>query len=235
MNGWNMKVHYFQHVPFEGLGSIELWLNAKSFQISATRFYEDPSLPDVNEIDWLIIMGGSMSVNDEQEYTWLRAEKEFIVQAIKKGKIVLGICLGAQLIASALETKIYPNKFREIGWYPIQKVLPIGISDIADIFPSTVEVFQWHGETFDLPKNALLIAKSEACKNQAFSLSDNVLGLQFHLEATMESVKALIENCREEIVPDKFIQTEMEIISNTQRFNRINTTMEAILNYFLKK
>ena len=228
-----MKVHYFQHVPFEGIGSIEFWLNAHNVETSATRFYEKTSLPDINEIDWLIIMGGPMSVNDEYEYSWLRAEKEFIAQAIKKGKVVFGICLGAQLIASALGAKIFPNTYREIGWFPIQRVLSYGISGIANIFPSSVEVFHWHGETFDLPGNAIRIAQSEACKNQAFVIGKKVLGLQFHLETTQESFKALLEHCRGDIVSEPFIQSEEEMRANPTRLSRINTIMNAILDYFM--
>ena len=118
-----MKVHYFQHVPFEGLGSIEQWLISKAAQISVTKFYENTNLPEIHEIDWLIIMGGPMSVNNEHTYPWLQAEKKFIAESIANGKIVLGVCLGAQLIASALGAKVYQNQNRDIGWFPVEQLV----------------------------------------------------------------------------------------------------------------
>ena len=101
-----MRAHFLQHVPFEGLGSIESWLHANGYQISATRLFDSEALPSLDEIDLLIAMGGPMSVNDEQEYPWLTTEKEFVRDAIHSGKPVLGICLGAQLIAAALGARV---------------------------------------------------------------------------------------------------------------------------------
>lgn len=110
-----MRVHHLQHVPFEGLSSIESILKEKGHQLSATHLYDDQSLPSINDIDWLIVMGGPMGIYDEESYPWLSAEKRFIKEAINSGKIVLGICLGAQLIADALGARIYKNEHREIG------------------------------------------------------------------------------------------------------------------------
>ncbi|MBU0964972.1 MAG: gamma-glutamyl-gamma-aminobutyrate hydrolase family protein, partial [Proteobacteria bacterium] len=156
-----MRAHYFQHVPFEGLGSIALWLAAAGFEITSTRFFASAELPDLNMIDLLVVMGGPMSVNDEAELPWLVLEKRFIREAIEAGKPVLGICLGAQLIASALGARIYPNPVKEIGWLPIQG---ISANDSAVFrFPETEKVFHWHGETFDLPAGAIRLAKSEGC------------------------------------------------------------------------
>jgi GMP synthase-like glutamine amidotransferase len=117
-----MRAHILQHVPFEGLGSIESWLKKSGFKITSTRFYESAKLPDLKTIDLLVVMGGPMSVNDEDRFPWLVAEKQFIWDAIAKSKPVLGICLGAQLIASALGAGVYPNKVKEIGWFPIHGI-----------------------------------------------------------------------------------------------------------------
>lgn len=228
-----MNVHYFQHVPFEGLGTIGQWLEARSAHVSATRFYEDPRLPDARDVDWLIIMGGPMSVNDEAAHPWLRAEKRFIATAIADGKVVLGVCLGAQLIASAMGATIYPNREREIGWFPIEIVADEQQTGLARILPHRVEVFHWHGETFDLPAHALKIARSSACENQAFSIGDRVLGFQFHLEATPSSASALIENCRSEMVPGRFVQSETEITGTADRFERGNRIMAGVLDHLI--
>lgn len=228
-----MRTHYFQHVPFEGLGSISPWLAAAGFEITSTRFFDKIEFPNLGSIDLLVVMGGPMSVNDEEQYPWLVAEKQFIRTAIAAGTPVLGICLGAQLIASALGTRIYPNKVKEIGWLPVQ-----GIStDDASIFrfPAVETVFHWHGETFDLPPGAIRIAKSEACDNQAFQVGKSVIGLQFHLETTPESAREIVDNCRNELVPAKYIQSEAEILAaDVARYASINSLMGRTLSFLLR-
>jgi GMP synthase-like glutamine amidotransferase len=227
-----MNVHYFQHVPFEGLGSMELWMKAKPAKISATKFYEDIIFPSIREIDWLIIMGGPMSANDEQTYPWLRAEKKFIAEAIANGKFVLGVCLGAQLIASAFGAKVYPNRNQEIGWFPIECLAQRENTSLKNIIPSHMEVFHWHGETFDLPARAVHLARSEGCDNQAFCIGERVLGLQFHLEATPLTIKALTEQCQNDLVPGRYVQSAAEMLSVPSRFHRINSVMDSLLDHW---
>ena len=224
-----MRVHYLQHVPFEGLGSIEGWLKSRRAVISVSRLYENAPLPKPDAFDWLIAMGGPMSVNDEQVYPWLHPEKRLIADAIARDMVVLGICLGAQLIASALGSSVYRNKEREIGWVPIERIAAVE-STVASVFPDRCEVFHWHGETFDLPPGAVRIARSAGCENQAFLIGERVVGLQFHLETTPSSAEALVTHCREEIVPGRFIQTEREILGSPDRFERINKIMSDLLD-----
>src|SRR5665213_1473810 len=115
-----LRIHYFQHVHFEGPGNIEEWCNKHGHSLTATKFYEDFKLPSLTDIDWLVIMGGPMSVNDEEEITWLAAEKQFIQKAIQAEKTIIGICLGAQLLADVMGSKVYQNTYKEIGWFPIE-------------------------------------------------------------------------------------------------------------------
>ncbi|MEW8452114.1 MAG: gamma-glutamyl-gamma-aminobutyrate hydrolase family protein [Candidatus Thiodiazotropha sp.] len=228
-----MRAHYLQHVPFEGLGSIEDWLLLSGYEITATRFFESPDLPRLEEIDLLIVMGGPMSVNDEHAYPWLAKEKNFIRSVIDAGKPVLGICLGAQLIAASLGSEIYPNSVKEIGWFPISAVK--SIPDSLFRFPEETTVFHWHGETFDLPSRAVCTAKSKGCQNQAFQFGRKVIGLQFHLETTASSANAIVENCRDELVDGEYIQTEKEILSASHaRYRTINRLMADILHYLLE-
>ena len=197
-----MNVHILQHVAFEGIGSIDSWLNQRNTNVSYTRFYESTELSDLSEIDLIIIMGGPMSVHDEVDFPWLVEEKKFLRDAISAGIPMLGICLGAQLLASALGAEVYKCSQKEIGWFDIAKVPNTGFQ-----FPDTITVFHWHGETFTLPEGAVQLARSAACEQQAFQFNDNVIGLQFHLETTPDSINSMIQHCYSEIIPNKFIQT----------------------------
>ncbi|MES9992097.1 MAG: gamma-glutamyl-gamma-aminobutyrate hydrolase family protein [Candidatus Thiodiazotropha sp.] len=225
-----MRAHFLQHVAFEGLGSIEDWLRQSGYEISSTRFFQSHTLPNIEDIDLLIVMGGPMSVNDEDLYPWLKEEKPFIKSVIDAEKPTLGICLGAQLIAASLGSKIYPNSEKEIGWFPIRGVE--SEDDSLFRFPQEVTVFHWHGETFDLPSGATRIGKSAGCKNQAFQIGRKVMGLQFHLETTPSSAKAIVENCRDELIDGNYIQTEEEILTTAQEsYRTVNGLMTQILQY----
>ena len=225
-----MRAHYIQHVPFEGLGSIESWLQNAGYEVSSTPFFSSEVLPEIEEIDLLIVMGGPMSVNDESEHPWLVKEKAFIRSTIEAGKPVLGICLGAQLIADSMGGEVFPNPEKEIGWFPVKAVE--NESTLVFQFPEETEVFHWHGETFSLPKGAFQIAESKGCRNQAFQIGSNVIGLQFHLETTPASAQAIVEKCRDELVEAQYIQSEAEILSAPQeRYASINSLMARILEY----
>jgi GMP synthase-like glutamine amidotransferase len=224
-----MNIHYFQHVPFEGLGSIENWAKKPDHKVTATRFYEDHKLPFIDICDMLIVMGGPMNVYEEDKYDWLTEEKKFIEKAIVRGKKVVGICLGAQLIADILGSKVYKNKEKEIGWMPVQ-ITPEGKkSAVFSDFADGQNVFHWHGDTFDLPNGAVQLARTEACEQQAFLYDGHVLGLQFHLESTEESVAAMIENCKDEITHGgKYVQSIEQLI-NEDYIYRCNKLLEKII------
>ena len=229
-----MRAHWLQHVPFEGLGYIETWLAATGYEITQTKLFQSEVLPELDCFDLLIVMGGPMSVNDEAEYLWLADEKQFIRNAIHAEKPVLGICLGAQLIASALDAQVYKNQMKEIGWFPIEKIGSSNEKCFA--FPPTLEVFHWHGETFDLPESAHHLARSIGCENQAFQVGNNVIGLQFHLETTPDSARIITENCREELVDGQYIQAEAELLSvSPEKYKSINQAMKEVLDYLHKR
>lgn len=229
-----MRIHVLQHVPFEGLGSIAAWLAQRKARVSFTRFYEPaPHLPALAEVDCIIALGGPMSVNDEEELPWLRQEKRFIAGAIADGKAVLGICLGAQLIASALGARVYPGPEKEIGWFPI---LAEPASPGTFAFPASVKVFHWHGETFDLPAGAVRLAASVACRNQAFQLGALVIGLQFHLETTPESAAAILANCADELLANQpYIQPASALRAVPAiDYAGINRLMTDLLGYLVR-
>lgn len=235
----NLRIHYLQHIPFEGLGFISDWIEENKFTVSSTKFFENDLISFdekfFNSFDWMIIMGGPMSVNDENKYQWLKQEKLFIEKAIAKNKTVIGICLGAQLIANVLGSKIYKNNFKEIGWFDIELTAEGKQNKIFKDFPDKTKVFHWHGETFELPKDAIHIAKSEACNNQAFVYDNRVIGLQFHLEMNKKSINELIINAKDDITEGKFVQTEEEMkekIHLTKNTNKLMVQLLDKLNHF---
>lgn len=187
------------------------------------------TLPDPGRFDWLIVMGGPMSAADDAKHPWLVPEKRLIGDSIHAGKVVLGICLGAQLIASALGARVYPQRKKEIGWFPVRHV-SAPPAPVASLIPDGSIVFHWHGDTFDIPRGAIRLLRSDSCENQAFALGDRVLGLQFHLETTALTARDLIDNCRAEIVPDDYVQTEEVMLGDAGRFPALNGLMSAVLD-----
>jgi GMP synthase-like glutamine amidotransferase len=205
-----MRFHCLQHVIFETPGLLAEWIRQRGHSLQLTLVSQAGNLPAVDDFDAMIIMGGPMSVHDEAEFPWLRAEKALIAAAIGAGKNVLGICLGAQLIAEVKGGRVYPNPVKEIGFWPVTwtteaKMMFPGLGG-TEFFYGTTELFHWHGETFDLPPGAVLLASSEACVNQAFRLGPNVLGLQFHPEVTPEIVSEMIKHEGHELVQGPYVQ-----------------------------
>ncbi|MEY4489569.1 MAG: hypothetical protein RIQ79_2077 [Verrucomicrobiota bacterium] len=193
-----MKVHWFQHVEFEGLGLIEAWLRARGHETSVTRWWAgELAGADAAACEWLIVMGGPMNIYQHRDHPWLVAEKAAIADAVARGARVLGVCLGAQLIADVLGGKVMQNPQREIGWWPLRAVSDGAGSRYA--FPSETMVLHWHGDTFTLPPGAIRLAESAGCAQQAFSFGDRVLGLQFHLEMGAAAVGNITAACADEL------------------------------------
>jgi GMP synthase-like glutamine amidotransferase len=191
-----MKMAVLQHVPFEGPGAIADWAAARKIGIAVRHLYRADPLPDLPEFDMLTVMGGPMSANDEPVLPWLAPEIARVGDAIASDKIVLGVCLGAQIIAKALGAKVYKGAQKEIGWFPVRAE---AAHALFEGLPVEFMAFHWHGETFDLPAKAERLASTPLTPNQAFAVGKKVLGLQFHMEATKESVNALMANAANEI------------------------------------
>ncbi len=203
-----MRIHYFKHVPFEGLGMIQGWAEERGQHVTRTAFYDpDHTIPSPEDYDALVIMGGSMGVYDEAQYPWLAAEKHHIASAINAGKPVLGICLGAQLIVASLGAKVAPHTHKEIGWFPVAVTDQAAGHPILSGLNHAISVFHWHGDRFEIPEGALHLMCSEACDNQAFLYGDRVLGLQFHLEMDAPAINAIVEACGDELTPSRWIQS----------------------------
>lgn len=225
------RIHYFQHVPFENLGAIETWAHRCGHRISHTPFYKGGLPPNMDEIDWLIVMGGPMGVHDDQSYPWMAGEKKAIEQAVAAEKVVLGICLGAQLIAHILGAEVAPNPHKEIGWFPIALDNQFSVHPMAEGFPPKWDTFHWHGDTFALPDSALPVAASKACRNQGFVYDGRVVALQFHMEVTRQGARELAHHCAHEIKAAPFIQSKEHILADKAPYEQNHGLLEKLLNY----
>lgn len=216
-----MKLHYFQHEPFEGLGMIAAWATRHGHTLTRTAFFETGALiPDITDYDALVVMGGSMSVYDEDRHPWLADEKAHIHSAIKAGKCVLGICLGAQLIAASLGAEVAPHTHKEIGWFPVALTDAGATHRLFAGFNSAMTVFHWHGDRFDIPQGAVRLMSSAACDNQAFVYGERVLALQFHLEMDPVAVRAITAACAEELRREGaglWVQSAGEIVEKSKK------------------
>ncbi len=224
------RISIIQHVQYETPGCIEIWIEQKSYQSKITKIYAGEHLPAAADIDWLIIMGGPMSVHDTEKYPWLPGEKRFIREAISTGKIVIGICLGAQLIAEALGGRVSKNDYREIGWYPVTKTGKSSGLSLAAMFNDTETVFHWHGETFEIPGGASHEFRSEACTNQCFVYKERVIGLQFHVEVTGHLLEEMIKNGKDELVTGEYVQSREQLLEGAVYIKRNNEIMFSILD-----
>ena len=225
-----MHIHWLQHVPFEGLGMIDTWAKANNHTLSATRLWKGDGVPAADSMDMLVLMGGPMGIYDEVEYPWLQREKTFIRQAVEEERVILGICLGAQLLASVCGASVYAHREKEIGWFPVTRSSRAP-EWVKNIIPVEFTAFHWHGDTFEIPETAELICSSTACENQGFVIGDRIIGLQFHPEMTGEGVAALTDNCRHELISSTWVQTEEQILGGRHHLKPANTIMEKLLDH----
>ncbi len=229
-----MNVHYLKHVEFEGLGSMENLLQNHECSLSHTCLYEDQALPSIDNIDALIVMGGPMGVYDDQEYPWLTSEKKFIESVIKRDVPVLGVCLGAQLIANVLDAKVTKNPHEEIGWYPVTS--QPGASKISAMtFPDQFDAFHWHGDTFDIPSGATNLLASDGCAHQGFMFGENTLGLQFHLEMLPENVRVIYHECGQVDKRGDYVQSLEEMLAPTDKFDEAEKITKQLVEGFIFK
>ena len=199
-----MQIHAVIHGPSEGLGSIAEWAQARGHAVTETHLYRGESLPPLEAVDFAIVMGGAMNIYQHRDFPWLVPEKRWLAAAIECGKHVLGVCLGAQLIADVLGAKVWQNAEKEIGWFPVRMIARPG--PLADL-PDRLTVFHWHGDTFEIPAGAVRVAESDGCANQGFIVGDRVVALQFHLEVTPGTVAEFIAGGESELMPQRFVQS----------------------------
>ncbi|GAB7055247.1 MULTISPECIES: type 1 glutamine amidotransferase [Paenibacillus] len=227
-----MRLLLMKHFSFDDESCFVTWASTHHGYVETFVPSEGRRFPDVSSFDLLVILGGPMSAYHEQRHPWISAEKAFIRKAVHLKKMVLGICLGAQLLAEVLGGKVYKNEQKEIGWHPVFRTgqSHFLMKDLPDRFYS----FQWHGDTFELSSELLHLAYSEACQNQAFAYGDRVLGLQFHLESTPKCIETMVSEWSSELIDAQYIQNKEQISLQTYRHKDSEAMLHSILDNFHK-
>ncbi len=188
------KIIILKHIPREGAGTIERFFRNNAWDIRQIELSAGDKLPDsVEGYRAIILMGGPMNVYEEDRYPFLKSEDTFLKKALREQIPVLGICLGAQLLAKAAGARIMKSPEKEIGWYKVSLTKEGLKDDFFQSLPAVLNIFQWHEDTFQVPKNGNLLAESDLCKNQAFKVGKNAYGLQFHIEVTTQMIEEWVK------------------------------------------
>lgn len=225
-----MRVHWLQHAEHEELGCIAPWLAARDHRVRRTRLHDGDPPPAPDEFDWLIVMGGPMNIYEHDRYPWLIHEKKLIRDACVTDKKVLGICLGAQLLADVLGGRTTRNRHEEIGFFDVALTDEGSRNRLFADLPPSFPAFHWHADTFALPSGAGNLLKSDACVNQAFAAGQS-LGLQFHLEVTYADAQRWL--AVDAPATARYVQPAAEILRDPERFAQNNRWMERILERFV--
>jgi len=232
-----MNVLVMKHVEIEGPGLIEDFLRQEKTPYQILTLESGLRLPKLDNLTHLVILGGPMNVYEEDRYPFLKIEDLFIKEAIQRGKSILGICLGAQLIAKALGAKVFKAPVREIGWYDVSLTRIGSIDPFFSQLPKRFSVFQWHEDTFEIPLRAITIATSSFVPHQAFRYGENVYGLQFHLEVTHQMIREWMDTYEEEFEgPQPPLLSKLKILADTELKIKPYKEMGAkFLKSFLRK
>ncbi|WP_296245362.1 MULTISPECIES: type 1 glutamine amidotransferase [unclassified Psychrobacter] len=244
-----LRIHALFHTDYEDLSFIKYWANTHQHSITYTRSYNKDALPTLDSFDWLIVMGGPMSVHDEDSHPWLIEEKRLIGQSIASGKTMIGVCLGAQLIAHCLGASVEPADVKEIGWLPIKLTKEAQAHPLLQDLPKQpCTVFHWHDDGFEYPKGAIPLATSEAWPNQGFlyqtprhkALGNWIMAWQCHFEITKKSIVKMVANGNHAIQTGlidcpETVQSPTEIVTLGDKYIADNNTcLAAMLNRMVK-
>lgn len=235
-----MKIHIIMHESFEAPAAIEIWANQRKHQVSYTRSYQNGKLPkNADSIDFLIVMGGPQSpatTKKECPHFDAKAEIELIRKAVDNGKLVLGVCLGAQLIGEALGGRFEHSPSREIGVFELTLTKDAGNDPIFSRFPSKFLVAHWHGDMPGLTPESKILATSEGCHRQIVRYTPKAYGFQCHFEFTKESVEGMIRNCSDELEEYEglpYIQSKEELRNSD--YGPMNELLFEFLDYMVEK
>ncbi len=232
-----MRIHLLEHDPLDmSRTNITMWAKQHGYPLTHTYLCSGEKLPAIDDFDWLMVMGGSPHAWEEKENPWLPGEKAFIARVLDSGKLIFGVCFGAQLLAEALGGKLFPNKLKEIGWYEIS-VTPEGQdSFLFKNIPNRFMSFHWHSDHFSLPPGCVKLAKSEPTANQVYICKTHpVVGVQFHPEYSREMVKYFAHNESAEWKTDRFVSGKEAVLEQTDNLPDTYWLMTILLDNMEQK
>lgn len=224
-----VRIHCLQHVSFEPAGGISTWAHAHGHDFTVTRLFAGEPLPELSTLDALVVMGGPMGVHDESEHPWMRGEKHLVAAALEANQPVLGVCLGAQMIAHVSGARVYRNRFQEIGWFSVEAT-DEGTERMA--LPRRFHAFHWHGDTFQLPAGAVQLARTDGCEQQMFMIGDRVLGIQFHLEAGPDEIAGML-GAAGDLPEGPYVQSVETIKDSARACAESHRLLEAVLDRWI--
>lgn len=224
-----MKILYVTHASFEQPGSIDTWAKRNNHETTEVRPYAGEQLPEINEYDMLVVMGGPQSPIEIEKSPYLKDEIRLVKQALDQNKRIVGVCLGAQLITEALGAKTERSPNKEIGMYELELFDAAASDPVFSSFPAKFDVMHWHSDMPGLVDGVELLARSEGCPKQAFRYGDRVYGFQCHFELTRELVEGMIEHCDGDLRSGKYVMTPEELLALD--YSEINERMDKVLDY----
>jgi GMP synthase-like glutamine amidotransferase len=222
-----MRIDVLEHAANEGPGKIGAWAESRGHIVKHVRMDLGDPPPSLDDAGMIVIMGGGMNIYQHRDYPWLVDEKRFLAKAIARGVPLLGICLGAQLLADVLGGKVVQNPHKEVGWWPVRF---LDRSAPFDGFPAECPMFHWHGDTFDLPPRARRIAESDACRNQAFAFGDRIIGLQFHAEVAPEDLAAFCDAAPQDMEDGPYSQARLAIVGSPPEMRAADSALHHLLD-----
>jgi len=227
-----MRIQLIEHDPHDfSRTNISLWAAEKGYRVNQIYVCNNEDLPPIDSFDWLMVMGGSQHAWDVEGNAWLQKEKEFVSKSLTAGKIVLGICFGAQLLAEALKGNLLPNPQREIGWHEVVLNRQGQESFLFQDIPPSFVTFHWHSDHFSLPRECTRLASSKATENQAFVCKGRPLvGLQFHPEYTRQMVTYYASEHSQDWTSDDYVSTKDEVLARIAEIPNTYWLMETLLN-----
>jgi GMP synthase-like glutamine amidotransferase len=228
-----MRLHFFQHVEYHDRAFLPEWAARHGHELVRVMVPQATELPDADEIDALIIAGGPMSIWDVKRHPWLSGEKNLLSKLLEQDTPVLGICLGAQLMAERLGATVKPSNNLNIGWYPIVLNETIDTTWLSGTLPGQFESFFWHGDVFGLPTDAISVGSTPRNASQGFVWKRSI-ALQFHLEVTPEWARHLVTRDSDQLVPAPNVQSAQTILAKpAELYRRNNVLMSSLLERWL--
>lgn len=232
-----MRLHLIEHDPIDmSRTNITKWAEAKGYQITQTYICKNEKMPAIDDVDWLMVMGGSPHAWEEDVHAWLAPEKEFIVRALDNNKPILGICFGAQLLAEALGGSVFRSENEEIGWIEVTLTEEGKNSFLFQNVPETFLTFHWHSDHFSLPPGCTKLAYSEPTANQAYICKERpIAAVQFHPEYTRDMVQQFAREWGDEWQKGPFVAGKEAVLAQTEEIPDTYWLMTTLLNNMVRE